>query len=85
MTNIDNLCVFCYRDTSFGSGRFVNRVPADNGKEIGYACPECLTMDCDRCDKQIPLDEDILLHDSIYVHYECCTKQERKELTTDIQ
>ena len=55
--DIGNRCVHCGRDTSFGSGRFVNRIPADadyeavdkDGKIIfadgeyrdGYGCFEC--------------------------------------------
>ena len=29
MSDIGNRCVDCGKDTSFGSGRFVNRIPAD--------------------------------------------------------
>ena len=79
MTDIGNRCVHCGEDTSFGSGRFVNRIPADADYEAtdsegniifadgeyrdGYACPDCMCMDCDRCDKPIPLDEDMCPHD----------------------
>ena len=75
MTDIGNRCVYCGEDTSFGSGRFVNRIPADADCEItdskgkiifadgeyrdGYACPPCMAMPCDRCDDLIALDEDI--------------------------
>ena len=42
MSDIGNRCVHCGEDTSFGSGKFVNRIPADadyeatdsNGKVI---------------------------------------------------
>jgi len=38
-----DICIECHRDTSFGSGLFVNRIPADNG----YICPECFVCpDC---------------------------------------
>ena len=30
MTDIGNRCVHCGEDTSFGTGRFVNRIPADS-------------------------------------------------------
>ena len=76
MTDIGNRCVYCGEDTSFGSGRFVNRIPADADCEItdskgkiifadgeyrdGYACPDCLAMPCDRCDDLIPVDEDLI-------------------------
>jgi len=55
--DIGNNCVCCNQDTSFGSGRFVNRIPADadceslddKGNTIfseeeyrdGYLCPNC--------------------------------------------
>jgi len=77
--NFENRCVHCGEDTSFGSGRFVNRVPADSdcealnkdGKIIfeageyrdGYSCAACMAMECDRCDKTILLDEDITPND----------------------
>ena len=53
--DIGNLCTTCGRDTTFGSGLFVNRIPSDGfdatlvlhtGREIevtveGYMCSEC--------------------------------------------
>tara|TARA_R110001632_G_scaffold99473_1_gene206272 strand:+ start:992 stop:1225 length:234 start_codon:yes stop_codon:yes gene_type:complete len=42
-------CIGCARDTSFGSGLFVNRIPADNDEKYGYLCPDCQSMDCDHC------------------------------------
>ena len=42
-------CIECNRDTSFRSGLFVNRIPADNGEKDGYLCPDCQSMDCDYC------------------------------------
>ena len=33
----ENDCILCGEDTSFGSGRFVNRIPADDN----YMCAEC--------------------------------------------
>tara|TARA_R100001594_G_scaffold72210_2_gene106858 strand:+ start:129 stop:353 length:225 start_codon:yes stop_codon:yes gene_type:complete len=57
MSDIGNNCVCCNQDTSFGSGRFVNRIPADAEYESfdhkgniifaegqyrdGYLCPNC--------------------------------------------
>jgi len=55
--DIGNLCTHCGKDTSFGTGLFVNRVPSgaegrlilDGGDDVtmdvtleGYMCPECL-------------------------------------------
>ena len=34
----ENDCIECGKDTSFGSGRFVNRISADDN----YMCYECL-------------------------------------------
>ena len=63
-----DICVECLRDTSFGSGLFVNRIPGDTticnekgeetGSRTGYFCAQCMAMDCDRCANKIPLDED---------------------------
>jgi hypothetical protein len=57
MSDIGNRCVDCGKDTAFGSGRFVNRIPADADYESiddqgniifadgeyrdGYLCPNC--------------------------------------------
>lgn len=38
-------CRDCGEDTSFGSGKFVNRIPADDG----WVCAECMLFDCDEC------------------------------------
>lgn len=39
----DDLCVICENPTTFGSGRFVNRIPADDG----WMCAECYGGDDD--------------------------------------
>lgn len=72
-------CVYCGDDTSFGSCKFVNRVPADadcavedkdgnviyheGEHRVGYACANCLMQECCRCGKPIDLDEDITPYD----------------------
>ena len=89
--DIGDKCVECLRPTSFGSGLFVNRIPADNDKYIGYLCPECNWYECDRCDEKIYCDEDCtpycvyLDHDitefsdgAYRVHYECLTESEKE-------
>ena len=52
-------CVECGESTAPGSGRWVNRLPFDDG----YKCIECLgsVFDCDRCGAPIPFDEDSVL------------------------
>tara|TARA_E500000331_G_scaffold269148_1_gene260617 strand:+ start:11636 stop:12025 length:390 start_codon:yes stop_codon:yes gene_type:complete len=76
--DIGNHCVECNRDTSFGSGLFVNRIPADSFQESwfkrkkifeenhyrnGYLCPDCSQIECDRCDELIYIDMDVRTYD----------------------
>jgi hypothetical protein len=76
--DIGNLCIYCFKDTSFGSGRFVNRIPACDDEHDGYACPECMEMECDRCDKMIGLDCDVTWN-GMKLHEECLTPAEHEE------
>ena len=88
--DIGDKCIECMRSTVFGTGLFVNRLPADNDKYIGYLCPECNWHDCDRCNEKIYCDEDCTPYDvydslepaefsdgSYRVHYDCLTKEEK--------
>ena len=71
--DIGDYCVDCLQSTAFGTGRFVNRIPADRdvedeegnylGSRDGYLCPECNFWECDRCDEKIYCDEDITARD----------------------
>jgi len=82
--DIGDYCVECLQSTAFGTGRFVNRIPADRDVE-----DECNFWECDRCDKKIYYDEDITA-DMVYgedrdfsdgayrVHEECLTKEEKE-------
>lgn len=72
---IGDHCVECGEDTSFGSGRFVNRIPADRdldedspfkhlikegySRVDGYLCADCTSEECDRCGELVALDEQI--------------------------
>ena len=87
--DIGDKCVECLRPTSFGSGLFVNRIPADNDKYIGWLCPECNWHECDRCDEKIYCNEDVTAFDvydvdqefkdgAYRVHYDCLTEEEKK-------
>jgi hypothetical protein len=49
MPDLGNACIECGCDTAFGSGNFVNRVPADNGTDTGFLCVECQSIPCDKC------------------------------------
>ena len=48
-------CLWCGEDTSFGSGRFVNRIPASRQDAIddeyrdGFQCAECQAINCNVC------------------------------------
>lgn len=56
MNNIKNIgdkCITCFSDTSFGSGKFVNRIPAEDDKHEGYMCPDCQMIECDDCNESI--------------------------------
>ena len=47
--DIGNECTECRRDTSFGNGLFVNRIPSSTDKLTGYLCPNCQLMECEMC------------------------------------
>ena len=42
--DIGDECTQCRKDTSFGSGRFVNRIPSATEELEGYLCPDCQDM-----------------------------------------
>ena len=73
--NIGDECVDCSQDTSQGSGRFVNRIPAYVDREVlhgefigieGYQCAECREMECEGkdCDYMV-LDDYTIIDGSI--------------------
>ena len=49
VTDIGDLCTECHQSTAWGSGKFVNRIPSDNGFEQGWMCEECQMLECNRC------------------------------------
>jgi len=60
MIDVGNLCVYCDRDTYWGSGRFVNRIPADDGERIGWMCAECQFPElCFFCEDVEPMEGEI--------------------------
>tara|TARA_A100001037_G_scaffold53095_1_gene45204 strand:- start:40423 stop:40803 length:381 start_codon:yes stop_codon:yes gene_type:complete len=76
--DIGNHCVRCNRDTSLGSGLFVNRIPTHcdseswfegkkifekNHYRIGYLCLDCSAIECDRCNEMISIEEYIKASD----------------------
>ena len=52
IVDIGNNCTHCGKDTSFGSGRFVNRIPSTTDTQEGYMCPDCQAVKCDECDQE---------------------------------
>lgn len=86
-------CIECNESVEWGSGNYVNRVPADNGIKSGFKCADCCGIDCERCGEMIGLDEDITpdrcgLEDfddgAHFIHYECMTAHE-KQLMEDYE
>ena len=88
--DIGETCIECKKSVKWGTGLYVNRLPADNDKYIGYLCAECNFHECDRCNEKIYLDEDCTPYDvyqdhkpsefkdgAYRVHYECLTKEEK--------
>lgn len=60
MEDLGDLCLWCRGDTSFGSGRFVNRIPAGTEEEEGYMCAECQSPElCADCDKVPPMNGEV--------------------------
>ena len=45
--DIGHDCVECRQSTAFGSGRYVNRIPAHTRTLIGYLCAECSLFEGD--------------------------------------
>lgn len=52
---MSDTCIDCGASTAWGSGKYVNRVPADDG----YLCADCLSFECDECGTLIELDTEI--------------------------
>jgi hypothetical protein len=91
--DLGNLCVWCQKDTSMGSGRFVNRYTVSTDTESvewltkeqaqqydtveGYCCPECGGYDCDKCNEPIPLDEDITDTEELGHYHTWCLPLEK--------
>jgi len=49
-------CVLCGEPTFFGSGRFVNRIVADDG----FMCARCqFPSECVACDERTPLEGEL--------------------------
>lgn len=67
MSKVIDPCYYCGKSTAFGSGRFVNRLPVEDG----WGCAECSGFCCDACDKQIYLDCDVRDAEGYFYHATC--------------
>ena len=67
-------CIECLRSTHFGSGLFVNRIPADDGQLIGWLCPECQSIGCDACGEET-IDYTLSAARGSFVCDECAEKE----------
>jgi len=80
--DIGHNCIGCHEDTQFGSGRFVNRIPAENDEYDGYLCVDCQSDNCDECDR--------LTHeyhhddDGNFLCEDCYMDKLKKGLTSDV-
>lgn len=79
--NIGDMCVECTQPTGYGSGKYVNRIPADStwfayttsDETIdvhvdGYMCEECQSLVCDKCGGRTP---DYLIHEGCIWCMDC--------------
>ena len=83
-------CVHCGHSTAFGSGRYVNRIPVDDG----WGCAACSGFECDRCAKQIYLDADVTADQcdggdeftdgAVHVHEECLSYIEGRHFRGEV-
>ena len=80
--DIGNQCVDCRQDTSYGSGKFVNRIPASVDREIGglwvglegYQCAECREMECEGKDCDYKVLDDYIIVDGAILCNGCVAK-----------
>lgn len=88
-------CVFCSQSIEWGSGRYVNRIPAsmydeetDQNRE-GYTCAVCMTRECMICDEGIDLDQDVWIKNpdpkgyDLNIGNECCYDEDKHELVDE--
>lgn len=69
--DVGDACVDCGHSTAFGSGRFVNRIPAFTDTKDGYLCADCQSIDCDGCNE--PTDDYTLTDDGDVLCVRCHT------------
>lgn len=79
MTDVIDPCTYCGDSTAFGYGKFVNRLPVDDG----WGCAECSGFMCDECDQQIYLDADITNKDEDGHYHPACLPMEEHYIDPD--
>ena len=42
MINVGEQCIYCDESVAWGSGLYVNRIPADDGEKTGFMCGVCV-------------------------------------------
>ena len=64
-------CDDCGESTAWGSGKFVNRVPAD----VGWLCADCQALECDECGEPT-IEWDRPQHDDTQIWCVYCLEKE---------
>jgi len=49
LKDVGENCIKCNCDTAWGSGNFINRIPAEDDNSTGYMCVDCQSVECDYC------------------------------------
>jgi hypothetical protein len=80
MSGVIDPCHYCGESTAFGSGKFVNRLPVEDG----WGCAECSGFACDKCYKQIYLDTDVRDKDGYFYHATCLPVGEHVGFNEDL-
>lgn len=77
LIDIGEHCIDCGDSVAQGSGKYVNRIPADDGEKSGFLCADCQCEPCDRCglaDPELQTIEDDT--GAIHVCDDCLTPEE---------
>ena len=65
--DVPQVCIHCGDSVKLGSGKFVNRVPADDG----YVCWECMMDPCDKCGQVDDLNTVDYFHEDLTPAHFC--------------
>ena len=81
--DIGNECTQCRKDTSPGSGRFVNRIPSGTDELEGYLCPDCQLVTCEVCEEETIEYE--MTEGGTIICDDCLQKKEATEISVSPQ